>query len=140
MALESYPSPTLKYAVSAGLAKDKKITALLIFLPEILEKFGSTELYGAALVEGSTIFLCRSSLGNTAMECCQLTELKYAIFSGRGRMTKKLRRWNLFLSTVFKHGLLGIGISISIQLHNPYTVGKLSIRRVKNMQFQQDIT
>ena len=35
--------------------KDKKITALLIFLPENLEKFRSTELYGAPL-EGSTIF------------------------------------------------------------------------------------
>ena len=44
--------------------KDKKITALKIFLPENLEKFRSTELYGAAL-EGSTNFLCRSSLGST---------------------------------------------------------------------------
>ena len=35
--------------------KDKKITALLIFFAENLEKFRSTELYGAAL-EGSTIF------------------------------------------------------------------------------------
>ena len=35
--------------------KDKKITALLIFLPENLEKFRSTELYDAPL-EGSTIF------------------------------------------------------------------------------------
>ena len=40
--------------------KDKKITALLIFLAENLEKFRSTELYGAPL-EGSTIFLNRSS-------------------------------------------------------------------------------
>ena len=31
-ALESYPSRTLKYAVSAGLAKRQKITALSIFL------------------------------------------------------------------------------------------------------------
>ena len=36
--------------------KDKKITALFIFWGENLEKFRSTELYGAAL-EGSTIFL-----------------------------------------------------------------------------------
>ena len=57
------------------------------FLSENLEKFRSTELYGAAL-EGSTIFLCRSSLGSTAMESCQLTELKYAIFSRAGRKTK----------------------------------------------------
>ena len=41
--------------------KDKKIIALLIFLPENLENFRSTELHVAAL-EGSTIFLCRSSL------------------------------------------------------------------------------
>ena len=40
--------------------KIKKITALN-FLAENLEKFRSTELYGAAL-EGWTIFLCRSSL------------------------------------------------------------------------------
>ena len=69
-----------------------------------LEKFRSTELYGAAL-EGSTIFLCRSSLGSTAMESCQLPELKYAIFSRTGRKTKKLPRSKLFLWTVFKHGL-----------------------------------
>ena len=47
--------------------KDKKITALLIFWPENLEKYRSTEHYGAPL-EGSTIFLCRSSLGSTALE------------------------------------------------------------------------
>ena len=85
--------------------KDKKITALLIFLPENLEKFLSTELYGAAL-EGSTIFLCRSSLGCTSMESCQLADLKYAIFSRTGCNTKKLPRSKLFLSMVFKHGLL----------------------------------
>ena len=66
--------------------KDKKITALK-FLPENLEKFCSPELYGAAL-EGSTIFLYRSSLGCTSMESCRLAELKYAIFSGTGRKTK----------------------------------------------------
>ena len=36
--------------------KDKKVTTLLISLPENLEKYRSTELYGAPL-EGSTIFL-----------------------------------------------------------------------------------
>ena len=36
--------------------KDKQITALLIFLPENLENFRSTELYHAPL-EGSTISL-----------------------------------------------------------------------------------
>ena len=35
--------------------KDKKITALSIFFAENLEKFRSTEHYGA-LLEGSTIF------------------------------------------------------------------------------------
>ena len=85
--------------------KDKKITALLIFLPENLEKFRSTELYGAAL-EGSTIFLCRSSLGCTSMESCQLANLKYAIFNSTRCKTKKLPRLKLFLSMVFKHGLL----------------------------------
>ena len=56
------------------------------FLVENSEKFRSTELYGAAL-EGSTIFLCRSSLGSTAMESCQLADFKYAIFSRTGCKT-----------------------------------------------------
>ena len=85
--------------------KDKKITALSIFWPENLEKFRSTEHYGAPL-EGSTIFLCRSSLGSTVMESCRLPELKYTIFSRAGRKTKKLPRSMLFLSMAFKHGLL----------------------------------
>ena len=85
--------------------KDEKITALLIFLRENLKKFGSTQLYGAALEE-STIFLCRSSLGCTSMESCQIADLKYAIFSSTGCKTKKLPRSKLFLSMVFKHGLL----------------------------------
>ena len=84
--------------------KDKKITALSIFWRKT-EKFRSTELYGAAL-EGSTIFLCRSSLGSTSMESCQLADLKYAIFSSTGCKTKKLLRSKLFLSMVFKLGLL----------------------------------
>ena len=72
---------------------------------ENLEIFRSTEHYGAPL-EGSTIFICRSSLGSTAMESCRLLELKCAIFSKAGRKTKKLPRSERFLSTVFKHGLL----------------------------------
>ena len=76
--------------------KDKKITALK-FLPENLENFRSTELYGVAL-EGSTISLCRSSLGCTSMESCQLADLKYAIFSSTGCKTKKLPRSKLFPS------------------------------------------
>ena len=84
--------------------KDKKITALLIFWRKT-EKFRSTAHYGAPL-EGSTNFLCRSSLGCTSMESCQLADMKYAIFSSTGCKTKKLPRSKLFLSMVFKHGLL----------------------------------
>ena len=82
--------------------KDKK---LQLFLPENLEIFRSTELYCAAL-EGSTIFLRPSSLGCTSMESCQLADLKYAIFSSTGCKNEKLPRSKLFLSMVFKHGLL----------------------------------
>ena len=82
---------------------DKKVKNYSSF--ENLEKFRSTKLYDAPL-EGSTIFLYRSSLGRTSMESCRLAELKYAIFSRTERKTKKLRRSKLFLSMVFKHGLL----------------------------------
>ena len=53
--------------------KDKKIYSSFNFLAENLEKVRSTELYGAAL-EGLTLFLCRSSLGSTSMESCQLAD------------------------------------------------------------------
>ena len=86
--------------------KDKKNYSSFNFLPENIEKLRSTELCGAAL-EGSTIFLFRSSLGSTAMESCRLTELKYAIFSRAGHKTKKLLHSKIFLSMAFKHGLLG---------------------------------
>ena len=79
--------------------KDKKYSSFN-FLPENLEKFRWTDLYSAAL-EGSTIFLCRSSLGCTSMESCKLADLKYT-----GCKNKKLPRSKLFLSRVFKHGLL----------------------------------
>ena len=85
--------------------KDKQIYSSFNFLAENLEKFRSPELYGAAL-EGSTIFLCRSSLGSTSIESCQLADLKYAIFSRTGCKTEKLRGSKLFLSMAFKHGLL----------------------------------
>ena len=84
--------------------KDKNYSSFN-FLSENLEKFRSTELYGAAL-EGSKILLCSSSLGSTAMESCRLAELKYTIFSRAGRKTKKLPRSKLFISMAFKHGLL----------------------------------
>ena len=54
---------------------DKKMYSSFNFLAENLEKFRSTELYGVAL-EGLTIFLCRSSLGCTSIESCQLADLK----------------------------------------------------------------
>ena len=73
-------------------------------MAENLEKIRSTEHHGAPL-EGSTIFLCRSSLVSTVMESCRLPELKYAIFSRAGRKTKKLPHSKLFLSMAFKHGL-----------------------------------
>ena len=87
------------------LPKDKKITALSIFWPENLEKYCSTEHYGAPL-EGSTIFLCRNSLDSTAMESCRLPELKYAIFSRTGRKIEKLPCSKRFLSMAFKDGFL----------------------------------
>ena len=84
--------------------KDKKITALSIFWLK-KEKFRSTEHYGAPL-EGSTIFLCRSSTFCMSMESYRLSDLKYAFFRRTGRKTKKLPRSKLFLWTVLKDGLL----------------------------------
>ena len=84
--------------------KEKKNYSSFNFLAENLEEFRSTDHYGAPL-GGSTIFLCRSSLGSTAMESCRLPELKYAFLRRTGRKTKKLPR-PLFLWTVLKHGLL----------------------------------
>ena len=59
--------------------KDKKITALLIFLPENLEKYRSTELYDAPL-GGSTIFIYRSFSSHTPLDSSGLAEFKYAFF------------------------------------------------------------
>ena len=74
----------------------------------------------------------------SSMESCQLAELKYTIFSGTGRKTKKLRCSKLFLSKIsIAWAPRGINISISIQVHNPYTVGKLLIRRVKVCNFSR---
>ena len=84
--------------------KDKKYSSFN-FLAENLGKCRSTELYGVPL-ERSTIFLNRSSTCRMSMESYRLAELKYAIFSRTGRKTKKLPRSKLFLSMVFKHGLL----------------------------------
>ena len=103
--IESFPSRTLKCGVSAGLPKSWKNHSSFKFWPENFQKFRSNEHYGAAL-EGSAIFLCSSSTCRMSMESCRLPELKYAIFSRTGHKTKKLPRSKLFLSTVFKHGLL----------------------------------
>ena len=107
-------------------------------MAENLEKFRSTELYGAAL-EGSTNFPCRSSLACTSMESCQLADLKYAIISRTGSKTKKLPRSKLFLWTVLKHGLLEGSTTLlqSIQRHNSHTIGTLSIRRVQICNFSR---
>ena len=83
--------------------KDKKLEIFQYFGRK--QKFRSTKPHGAPL-EGSTIFLCRNSLGSTAMESCRLHELEYAIFTRTGRKTEKLQRSKLFLSMAFKHGLL----------------------------------
>ena len=58
-------------------------------MPENLEKYRSTEFYDAPL-EGSTIFLYRSSTRHTSLVSSGLAELKYAFFSRRGCNTKKL--------------------------------------------------
>ena len=85
--------------------KVKKFTALLLFLPENLEKYRLTELYHVPL-EGSTIFLYHSGTSRTPLDSSGLAELKYAFFSRTGHNTKKLRHSNLFQLTIFKHGLL----------------------------------
>ena len=96
-----------------GWPKDKNNYSSFNFLAENLEKFRSTELYGAP-PEGSTIFLNRSSTCRMSMKSYRLAELKYAFFSRTGRKTKKLPRSKLFLWTVFKHGLLE-GLTILLQ-------------------------
>ena len=85
--------------------KDEKNYSSFNLLLENFKKFHWTELYGVPL-EGSTIFLHRSSTCRTSMESYRLAQLKYAIFSTTGQKTKKLQRSKRFLSTVFKHGLL----------------------------------
>ena len=87
--------------------KDKKLQLFNFFAGK--QKFRSTELYGAPL-EGSTIFLNRSSTCRMSMESYQLAELKYAIFSRTGQKTKPPCS-KLFLWMVFKHGLLEGSIS-----------------------------
>ena len=87
--------------------KNKKLQLFSFFWPENLEKYRSTEhkVYDAPL-EGSTIFLYRSSTSRTPLDSSGLAKLKYAFFSRTGRNTKKLGRSHLFQLTVFKHRLL----------------------------------
>ena len=66
-----------------------KNTAFSFFLPENVEKYRSTELYDAPL-EGSTIFLYRSSTSRTPLDSSGLAELKYAFFSRTGRNIQKI--------------------------------------------------
>ena len=85
--------------------KIKILQLFKYFWSENLEKYRSTELYDA-LLEGTRIFLYRSSTSRTPLDSSGLAELKYAFFSRTGRNTKKLRHSNLFQLTIFKHGLL----------------------------------
>ena len=112
--------------------KDKKNYSSFNFLAENLEKFRSTELYGAPL-EGSTIFLNCSSTCRMPMESYRLAELKYAIFSTTGRKTKKLRRSNLFPLTIFKHGLLE-GSTFLFQ-YSSITRAKLESSRLGELKY-----
>ena len=70
--------------------KNEKITALLLFLPENLEKCRSTELYCTPL-EGSTVFLCGSSTCRMSMESYQLADFKYAFSEEQAVRLKNYR-------------------------------------------------
>ena len=98
MSLESCPLAEFKYAIFSRTGrKDKKLRRSNLF-PSTIFKHG--------LLEGSTIFLRRSSPSDASFDSSRLAELKYTIFSRTGSKIKKLRRSKLFLSMVFKHGLL----------------------------------
>ena len=82
------------------------------------------------------MFLYRSSLGHTALESCRLAELKWAIFGRTGRKTKKITALEaLPIDDLQAWAPRGIDNLTSIQRYNPYTIGKLSIRRVKICNF-----
>ena len=103
-AFERSQSRTLEYAVSAGFAKRSKITALLIFSQENRKILLDWALWCAS--RGIDNFLNSSFKCHMSEESYRLAEFKYAIFVRTGRKTKKLWRSELFLWTVFKHGLL----------------------------------
>ena len=101
MALESSRSRMLKYAVSARLAKRLKSYSCFSILPENRKTSVDWALWCASRgIDNFSKSTCRMS-----MESYRSAELKYAFFSRTGRKTKKLRRSELFLWTVFKHGL-----------------------------------
>ena len=85
-ALERFHLRRLNREFQQDCPKDKNYSSFNS-LVENLEKFRSTEHYGAAL-EGSTVFLCRSSLGCTSMENCQLADLKHAISAAQDVILK----------------------------------------------------
>ena len=84
--------------------KDEKITALLKFLPENRKILLDWALWCAS--RGINNFSLPQLHQPYCLQKHWIIELKYAFFSRTGRNTKKLRRSNLFQSTIFKHGLL----------------------------------
>ena len=77
----------------------------LNFLQENLEKFHSTELLWWAS-RGMDNFSLSQLNGPHVFEKLSISWVEICNFSRTGRKTKKLQHSNLFLSTVFKHGLL----------------------------------
>ena len=100
------------------------------------EKYRWTEFYDAPL-EGSTIFLYRSSTSRTSLVISGLAELKYAFFSNTGSNTKNYGARTFFNWLSLSMAPRSIDNFTSIQLHKPYKVGKLSIRRVKMCHFSR---
>ena len=96
------------------------------------EQFRLIELYHAPL-EGSTIFLYRSSTSPTSLNSSRLAELKYEFFSSTGRNYKKLRRSNLFPLTIFKQGLLK-GSTILLQ-YSSISCTKLESSRLGELKY-----
>ena len=79
------------YSFSSIGQKIKKLQLFQFFLPENLEKFRSTKLYGAPLEE-STIFLYCSSLGRKSLESSRLGEQKYPISTRQHLRSKKKKQ------------------------------------------------
>ena len=98
MSLESCRLAELKYAIFSRTGRKPKTLRPLKLFRLTVFKHG--------LLDGSTFLFQYSSTTPRLLESSRLAELKYAIFRSTGRKTKKLRRSKLFLSTVFKHGLL----------------------------------